>query len=239
MRALSHVVALALTAVAAASAPLPDARAASVPLHARAASVPIPNARQLAFMDMEHTNFFHFGLPTFWDPPEEYLYTANPTYHDCMTTAIDHGNQTGSFYPCLDPVIFNPTDFNADDWMKSATDLGAREICLTAHHEGGFALWPSNFTDYSVAKSTAWRGGHGDVLREFADAANRWNVSICYYLNVACDHYETLVQKLTPKEFIESQMGMMREVLENYGPVNRFWFVARAPIAARSAARRA
>ena len=184
-----------------------------------ALGVPVPNARQLSFMDLEHTNFFHFGLPTFWDPPREYLYTANPTYHDCKTTAIDHSNATGSFYPCLDPVLFNPTDFDADDWMKSATDIGAREICLTAHHEGGFALWPSNFTSYSVAAATAWRGGRGDVLREFADAANRWNVSICYYLNVACDHYETEVQGLSPAAFIESQLGMVREVLENYGCV--------------------
>jgi alpha-L-fucosidase len=108
--------------------------------------------------------------------------------------------------------------------MKSATDIGAREICLTAHHEGGFALWPSNFTNYSVRAATAWRGGRGDVLREFADAANRWNVSICYYLNVACDHYQTLVQRLTPAAFTESQIGMLREVLTSYGPVNRFWF---------------
>ena len=35
-----------------------------------------------------------FGIPTFWDPPKEYLYGANPTYHDCHTTSIDHGNQT-------------------------------------------------------------------------------------------------------------------------------------------------
>ena len=33
---------------------------------------------------------------------------------------------------------------------------------------------------YSVKLATAWRGGNGDVLREFADAANRWGVKICY-----------------------------------------------------------
>eukprot|EP01045_Picozoa_sp_COSAG04_P004379 COSAG04_NODE_189_length_20957_cov_46.399463_5_plen_37_part_00 len=35
----------------------------------------------------------HFGIPTFWDPPVDYLYGANPTYHDCHTTSIDHGPQ--------------------------------------------------------------------------------------------------------------------------------------------------
>jgi len=56
------------------------------------------------------------GIPTFWNPPEEYLYTANPTYHDCHTTSIDHSNQTGSYYPCLHPDVFQPTDLNTDDW---------------------------------------------------------------------------------------------------------------------------
>ena len=39
--------------------------------------------------------------------------------------------------------------------------MGAKEICLTVTHEGGFALWPSNFTNYSVARSH-WRSGGGD-----------------------------------------------------------------------------
>ena len=39
--------------------------------------------------------------------------------------------------------------------------MGAKEICLTVTHEGGFALWPSNFTNYSVAHSH-WRSGGGD-----------------------------------------------------------------------------
>jgi alpha-L-fucosidase len=56
--------------------------------------------------------------------------------------------------------------------MAASASLGMREIIITAHHEGGFALWPSNYTPYSVAASR-WKGGEGDVLREFADAANK------------------------------------------------------------------
>lgn len=168
--------------------------------------------------------FFHFGLPTFWDPPEYYLYTANPTYHNCYTTNIDHSNATGSYYPCLDPVLFAPTNFSTDDWMEHATALGTKEICLTAHHEGGFALWPSNYTPYSVALSSNFQSGRGDVLRDFADSANRWGIKICYYLNVAKNGYLTEVAKVTPADFIKRELGMVREVLEKYGPVNRFWF---------------
>lgn len=187
-------------------------------------SLPKPNARQLEFMDLELSQFMHFGIPTFWDPPAEYLYKDNPTYHDCQTTTIDHSNQTGSFYPCLDPIIFAPTDFDANEWMAASAAMGMKEICLTAHHEGGFALWPSKYTNYSVALSKHWKGGKGNVLREFADAANRWGIKICYYLNVQADGYQTKVAKATPEEFIQRQIGMVHEVLTEYGPVNRFWF---------------
>ena len=54
--------------------------------------------------------------------------------------------------------------------MRASAAMGMKEICLTAHHEGGFALWPSNFTKYSVRNSVHWQGGNGDVLRQFADA---------------------------------------------------------------------
>lgn len=185
--------------------------------------IPLPNERQLAFMEWDTIQFMHFGIPTFWDPPKEYLYQPNPTYHDCYTTNIDHSNQTKDYYPCLNPDVFNPTDLNAHDWMEASTAMGMKEICITAHHEGGFALWPSNFTNYSV-RASKWRNGKGDVLREFVDAANHWGIGICYYLNVQNDGYMTNVAKYSGKEFIRRQVGMIKEVLLNYGPVNRFWF---------------
>ena len=85
----------------------------------------------------------------------------------------------------LEPRFF-PTDLDADDWMAGAASLGTKEIVLTAHHEGGFCLWPTNFSNYSVAASR-WKDGKGDVLREFADAANKWGIKIAYYLNAQSD----------------------------------------------------
>lgn len=123
----------------------------------------------------------------------------------------------------MKPDVFNPTDLNAENWMEASAALGMREIIITAHHEGGFALWPSKFTPYSVAASS-WKGGKGDVLREFADAANKWGIKISYYLNVQDDGYMNSVANYSDAEFIRRQVGMVTEVLTEYGPVNRFWF---------------
>ena len=178
--------------------------------------VPVPNTRQLEFMDLELTQFMHFGIPTFWDPPPSYMYGSNPTYHDCHTTSIDHGPQTEGYYPCLKPDVFNPTDLDAENWMEASANMGMKEIIITAHHEGGFALWPSKFTPYSVAASK-WKDGKGDVLREFADAANKWGIRIGYYLNVQDDGYMNLVANYSCTEFVRRQVGMVHEVLTEYG----------------------
>ena len=82
--------------------------------------------------------------------------------------------------------------------------LGTKEICLTAAHEGGFALWSSKFTPYSV-KASSWKGGKGDVLREFADAANKWGIKIGYYLNVQDDGFMHLVANYSCAEFSRRQ----------------------------------
>ena len=71
----------------------------------------------------------HFSIATFWDPPEAFLRTSNPTFHNCRTTGEwdNHTNQTGAWWPCLDPLIFNPSDLDADAWMA---DAQASDTCF-------------------------------------------------------------------------------------------------------------
>ena len=49
-------------------------------------------------------------------------------------------------------------------------------------------------------------------------------LQISYYLNVQSDGYLALVAKVGGAEFIRRQIGMLKELLTNYGPVNRLWF---------------
>ena len=59
---------------------------------------------------------------------------------------------------------------------------------------------------YSVAASS-WMDGKGDVLKEFVDAAHRWDVNICYYCNPAADGYLAEVEKVSADEFITRQVS--------------------------------
>ena len=48
---------------------------------------------------------------------------------------------------------FNPTALDTDQWARTALGLGAKQVCLTVHHSGGFALWPTKATNYSILAS--------------------------------------------------------------------------------------
>src|SRR5437762_761751 len=39
---------------------------------------------------------------------------------------------------------FNPTEFNADEWMATVKNTGMKYFIITAKHHDGFAMWDSN-----------------------------------------------------------------------------------------------
>lgn len=107
------------------------------------AARPTPSAAQLAWQEEELAMFLHFGINTFTD------------------REWGDGSE--------DPALFSPSRFDAREWARSARAGGFRTMVLTAKHHDGFYLWPTATTRHSIA-SSPWRGGHGDVVREFVEA---------------------------------------------------------------------
>jgi alpha-L-fucosidase len=66
--------------------------------------------------------------------------------------------------------------------MEAARAAGASLVILVAKHHDGFCLWPSQYTAHSV-RASPWRGGRGDVVREFVDAARARGVDAGLYLS--------------------------------------------------------
>ncbi|VTR31899.1 Alpha-L-fucosidase [Actinobacillus pleuropneumoniae] len=153
-----------------------------------------PSPQQLAWQDMELGMFCHFGMNTFCDQ--------------------EWGDGTDS------PEIFNPEQLDARQWARTAKRAGFKYLVLTAKHHDGFCLWPTKTTDYSV-KSSPWRGGKGDVVREVADACREEGLQFGLYLSPWDRHEPCYPDKEAYDDFYAEQLT---ELLTGYGPLVEVWF---------------
>ena len=73
------------------------------------------------------------------------------------------------------------------------------------------------YTDYCV-KNAAWKGGKGDVVREFVDACNEHDIKAGIYLGPH-DRHEHLSPLYTTERYKEYYANQLEELMGNYGKV--------------------
>jgi alpha-L-fucosidase len=119
--------------------------------------------------------------------------------------------------------LFKPTGtVNTDQWVKVAKSWGAGQICLTARHSGGFALWQTNITDYGLRQSP-YMGGQADIVRDFIASCRKEGISPCLYLGFA-DSEQNTKYPHDPEGYLANQVAMLRELMTSYGQIDRIWF---------------
>lgn len=125
---------------------------------------------------------------------------------------------------------FNPTNFDARAWAKLAREAGTRYVVLTSKHHDGFALWPSELTDYDIAATPFRR----DVAKELGDACRHEKLVYCFYHSVCDWHHPDYPlgspggQSAKPNpnlpRYVEYLHGQLRELITRYGPLGVLWF---------------
>ena len=143
---------------------------------------------------MELTAFLHFGINTFT------------------------GNEWGSGQD--DPNLFNPTELDCEQWVRTLKEGGFKMAIITAKHHDGFCLWQTATTDYSV-KNITWRNGKGDVVRELRDACEKYGIKFGVYLSPWDRNAECYGDSPAYNKFFIEQLT---ELLTNYGEVHEVWF---------------
>lgn len=153
-----------------------------------------PSERQLSVQEMEFYAFVHFTVNTYTD--EEWGYGTE------------------------DPSIFNPAELDADQWVEACKSAGMKGLILTCKHHDGFCLWPSQYTEHSV-KSSPWKSGEGDVVKEVAEACRRGGIRFGVYLSPWDRHEPCYGDSPAYNEYFKNQL---RELLTNYGEIFCVWF---------------
>jgi alpha-L-fucosidase len=152
-----------------------------------------PSAQQVEWQDLEFGVIIHFSTNTFLDR--------------------EWGDGTAS------PTVFDPTQFDPDQWMKAVRAAGAKYVILVAKHHDGFCLWPTEQTDYSV-KASPWQNGKGDVVGDVARAARKYGLKFGIYLSPWDRHDPRYKDTAAYDRYYNDELA---ELVQNYGDLVEFW----------------
>ncbi|WP_158883639.1 alpha-L-fucosidase [Rhodanobacter sp. L36] len=152
-----------------------------------------PSPQQSHWQDLEFGVIVHFGTNTFLDR--------------------EWGDGKA------DPKVFDPDQVNPDQWVSASRAAGARYMVLVAKHHDGFALWPTEQSNYSV-KSSPWLGGKGDLVKLVSDAARKQGMEFGIYLS-PWDRHEPRYADTTAYDTY--YMAQMDELVTGYGPLVEWW----------------
>ena len=129
---------------------------------------------------------------------------------------------------------FNPTRFDAKEWVTIAKDTGMKYVVLTAKHHDGFCLWDTETTSYDIMSTPFKR----DVVAELAHACKKANLTFCTYYSILDWYhpdYNTGLRgqpgyQLPPGQspdidrYIAYMKSHLRELTTKHGPLGVMWF---------------
>jgi alpha-L-fucosidase len=120
---------------------------------------------------------------------------------------------------------FNPTNFNAEEWVSIAADAGQKYMVFTSRHHDGFSMYDTALSDYRVTNTPFRR----DPAAELADAcARRGDIKLGFYSSLLDWHhpgYRFREQSgLAWSDYLEFLHGQVRELCTRYGSLACIWF---------------
>ncbi len=160
------------------------------------------------FQDARFGMFIHWGLYSIIGKHEWVMHTDSIPVSE---------------YEKLAPQ-FNPTKFDAEQWVRVAADAGQKYIVITSRHHDGFSMYDTALSDYKVTKTPFER----DPLAELAEACQRHNVKLGFYVSLLDWHHPAYRFRhesgLAWEDYVGFLHGQVRELCTNYGEVACVWF---------------
>ncbi len=127
---------------------------------------------------------------------------------------------------------FNPTLYDAAEWVTMARAAGVKYIVFTSKHHDGFCMWDSAYTDYDIMNTPIAR----DLLAELADACKQQGMPFNLYYSIL-DWYQPDYNTLNTMggpgytvpdpdldRYVQYMKNQLAELNTKYGPLGVYWF---------------
>ena len=193
-----------------------------------------------------------FGIYTHWGPYAVHAYGSNTTWYsfgmyvDENSPARKHfektfGKLTPDFgYKDLIPK-FTAEKFDADEWAELFEKAGAKFAGPVAEHHDGFAMWPTEYSEWNAANMGPKRDVVGELEKAIKDRDMKFvtafhHAANWFFFPVHDKNYDTGDPKnsglygqphkpgaLRNKEFLDEWYGKIIEVIDGYSP-DFIWF---------------
>jgi len=128
---------------------------------------------------------------------------------------------------------FNPTGFDAAEWVGLAKRAGQKYIVITTKHHDGFAMYDSKVSDYDIVDRAPFQR---DPLKDLADECRKQGLRLGFYHSILDWHHPDYVPApdwdaaaragRTPDfdRYCRDLAGQVRELCTNYGPLASWWW---------------
>jgi alpha-L-fucosidase len=131
------------------------------------------------------------------------------------------------------PAFFNPTAFNAKEWVGMAKAAGIKYITITSRHHDGFAMFDTKQSDWNIVQRTPYQK---DPLKMLADECHAQGIKLFFYYS----HLDWYQDDYFPRggtgrasgrpekgdwnKYIDFMNAQLTELLTNYGEIGGIWF---------------
>lgn len=143
--------------------------------------------------------------------------------HSLVSASDDYVNR---FYGEL-PALFNPRQFQPEDWAALAKLAGVKYVVFTAKHHSGFCMFDTTTTDFGIMHTPFRR----DATREIFQAFRRQGIAAGVYFSpddfLWLHRHGITIQRGVPQVQPSRNPGLLaydqaqvRELLTDYGAID-------------------
>ncbi len=115
---------------------------------------------------------------------------------------------------------FNPTNFNAREWVSLIKRAGQKYLIVTAKHHDGFAMFRTATTHFNVVDSTPFGR---DIIKELSIECRRQGIVFCPYYSLG-DWSAAQVMDPRFKDYRDYMFAQLKELMTQYGDIPMIWF---------------